>query len=89
MDIQHNPTPEEIRRALKAIGGIALGRALDAITVGTSETQVRHYLGRVPQYWVELAPQNGADRIEESSAPDETYLYLIAASATTSSLWVW
>lgn len=89
MDIQNNPTPEEVWRAFKSIGTIATGRALDAISVGTSETTVRHYLGRVPQYWMELSPQSGADRIEESAAPDETYLYLIAATATTSSLWVW
>lgn len=89
MDIPNNPTPEEIWRAFQSISPIATGRPLDAISVSTTETPVRHYLGRVPQYWVELAPQSGADRVEESAAPDSTYLYLIAASAVTATLWVW
>lgn len=89
MDIQNNPTPEEVWRALKTIGAIATGRALDSVAVGTTRTSVRHYLGRVPQYWFELSPQNGAALVKESAAPDATYLYLIAGTAVTATLWCW
>lgn len=89
MDIQANPTPEEVWRAFQKIGPIATGRALDSVSVGTAATSVKHYLGRVPQYWVELSPQNGAALVKESAAPDSTYLYLIASSAVTATLWVW
>ena len=89
MDIPNNPTPEDIWRAFQKIGPFATGRVLDAITVGTSSTPVKHFLGRVPQYWVELNPQNGAALVKEAAAPDSTYLYLIASSAVTSSLLVW
>lgn len=89
MDIQAQPTPEEVWRAFQRIGAIATGRALDAIAVGTTATSVKHYLGRVPQYWLELSPQNGAALVKESAARDETNLYLIASSAVTATIWVW
>jgi hypothetical protein len=89
LDIQANPTPEEVWRAFQRIGAIATGRALDGIAVGTTVTAVRHFLGRVPQYWMELSPQNGAALVKESAAPDSTNLYLIASSAVTATLWCW
>lgn len=89
MDIERNPTPQEVWRALQRIGAIALGREV-VCDVGTTETEVKHYLGRVPTSWVEVSPANGAAAVKQSAAPDSTVLRLIASSAVTGArLWVW
>ncbi len=89
MDLPNNPTPLDVWRAFQQIGPIATGRALVAVEVGTTETAIPHYLERVPQHWFELSPQDGADAVLQSSPPDETNLYLIAAGAVSADLWVW
>lgn len=89
MQIEPNPTPEQIWRAFQLLGPIVLGHALTDKDVGTSETKIAHGLGRVPSGWLEYSPLEGSDPVTQSTAPDSTYLYLIAASAVTANIWVW
>jgi hypothetical protein len=90
MDIQAQPTPDEIWRAFRLIGAIATGRHLVAISVGTTSTTIKHYLGRVPVGWIQVSPKAGITVITQSSSPDITNLYLQTATAATSiDVWVW
>ena len=89
MNIPANPAPADVWRAFQQLGDIVTGRRLTQVPVGTSSTAVRHYLKRVPQHWFELSPQNGSALVKEAAAPDEEFLYLIASSAVTATIWVW
>lgn len=89
MDIQTNPTTEEVRRALVAIGTIVTGRALVGVAVGTSETAIKHYLGRVPVSWFQTSPKYGDALPGETKAPDSTYVYLKAGTALSADIWIW
>jgi hypothetical protein len=79
----------ELVRAFDQLGVIALGRLVGPVAVATTSTKIAHGLGRVPQGWIEVSPQNGAAVVKEASAPDATYLYAIAGTAVTAArMWV-
>lgn len=89
MQIQTNPAPAEVYRAFQAIGAIAEGKLLASLSIGTTTTKVRHGLGRVPKGWFEVSPRSGAAAIEQSQAPDDTFLYLLVATAIDAgAVWV-
>ena len=89
MRVPQSLTPEEARRAFEAIGEIVLGKSITGQAVGTAQTKIAHGLGHVPKGWIEYSPVDGAALPKQSAAPDEKYLYLIASSAVTPSIWVW
>jgi hypothetical protein len=52
--------------------------------VDTTETKVKHHRGEAPTGWFQVSP--GATSVQQSKAPDSTYLYLVAGSAVTATL---
>lgn len=57
----------------------AVAHSLGSQTVGTTATQVQHQLGYAPSH-VTVLPLGDA-RVWQSSAPDATYIYLIASAS--------
>ena len=68
------------------IGDIAGGKLVTA-TLGTTQTQVAHGLGRMPRGYLSVGQDSGAV-FYKSAAPDAEYLYLTATAPVAVELWV-
>ena len=77
-----------IREVNPVLANVLLrGRLLEDVAVATSSTAVSHGLGRPPKGWI-VVDQNVAAHVHSPSASTDKFLYLIAGSAATLSLWV-
>lgn len=63
------------------------GTLLTSIAISTSDTQVSHKLGRIPQGYM-IAGQNADARIWQSSAATDQFITLKASSAVITTIWV-
>jgi hypothetical protein len=87
VDIQRNPSTDEIRRALETIGLVAIGLPIEASAIAVTETTVPHNLGRVPNGRL-ITYQSAESTVWDSTAADEDNFYLTASAAVTVNLWV-
>jgi len=81
----------DVRTALAGLLAhpFAGGRHLPGIAVGTAETAVPHYLGRVPVGWFATGvTPTEVDPVYQSRAADDVNLYLICSRPVTAGIFV-
>jgi len=64
------------------------GMLLEDIALTTTETQVNHKLGRVPNGWIIVKKNAAQDVYESGTTLTDRFLSLTAAGTVTVSLWV-
>lgn len=72
---------DQVQRELRRVlAGVEVARVLEAKTIGTTETRVRHGLDSVPSRW-RVASQKGPGVVYETKPPDDKFLYLAALTS--------
>lgn len=77
-----NKIQDEIQRTVLQLSESTSGVLLQGRAIATTETPVRHGLGRVPLGWRPYSPADFAN-IKQTKAPDSVFVYLAASSAVT------
>jgi hypothetical protein len=77
---------EEVRKLALQLGEICLGRVLEGVTVGSTQTTIPHGLGRMPISCLAL-PRADA-RVWRPTKPDGTNIYLQANTSVVCDVWV-
>lgn len=63
------------------------GRLVEDVAIGIVQTSIPHGLGRKVRGWI-MVSQSADARIWQSVVSDDRFLYLIASSAVSGSIWV-